>query len=407
MILPLNKGIAHIIQKQSISIGFENPENALGLQNRIAELFYERVQPRMEALFDEMADEDHIINIETLEIDCGIIKGKQWEDEWVDAVLFHLKQELNAVPKNRIEPDQVNNQFFFFLETGQLPWNRNIKMISELEESVVVDQIFFIRLREIMTQSVISRQRLIDQFSKFFLKRVIGAYLKWEGKYIEAYSKGEHASHIQDHTISNIILEVFVESNKRNPLVKNKPVDKIKNSVEQKQSKTNELKEIYISNAGLVILHPFLPALFEELQLTKDKRWVSEEAQQRAALITEFLVSGEEEFPEFNLALNKIMCGIDFKNTLVSETVINGEVKTACEELLTEVIKHWGVLKNTGIESLCETFLKRNGKLTRVDNGWLLQVKPMGVDVLLNKLPWGIGVVKLPWMEEILHVEWI
>lgn len=407
MILRLNKKITHIIQKQGISIGFENPENALGLQNRISELFYERVQPRMEALFDEMADEEHTITIETLEIDCGTIKGKHWEDEWTDAVLFHLKQELNAVPKNRIQPDHINNQFFFFLETGHLPWNRNIKTTRELEGSVVFDQLFFRRLKEIMNESVTSRQRLIKQFSEIFLKRVVDAYLKWEGKSIEAYSKGEHAFPIQDHTISNIILEVFADTNKQNTLEKKEAVDKIENSVEQKQGKTNQLKEIYISNAGLVILHPFLPALFEKLQLTKDKRWISEEAQQKTVLITEFLVSGEEEFSEFNLALNKIICGSDLKSTLVSETSISVEVKTACEELLAEVIKHWSALKNTGIESLRETFLKRNGKLAQVDNGWLLQVEQMGVDVLLNKLPWGIGIVKLPWMEEILHVEWI
>ena len=407
MISPLNKRSPHIIQKQSISIGFENPDNALGLQNRIAELFYERVQPRMETLFDEMADENHTIYIETLEIDCGILKGKHWEDEWVDAVLFHLKQELNDLPKKKIQSGQINNLFFVFIETGHLPWNSNSKTIGELERTVVFDELFFRRLREIMIQSSVSRQRLINQFSGFFLKRLIGAYLKWEGKSIEADSKDEHASPLPDHTISDLILEVFADSNQQNTPVRNEPVEKIKNPVEQKQSKINPVKEIYISNGGLVILHPFLPALFQELQLAKDKRWVSEEAQQKAVLITEFLVSGEEEFPEFNLTLNKIICGIDLKSTLISEISITVEVITSCEELLTEVIKHWSVLKNTGIESLRETFLRRNGKLTQVDKGWLLQVEQMGMDVLLNKLPWGIGIVKLPWMEEILHVEWI
>jgi hypothetical protein len=36
----------------------------------------------------------------------------------------------------------------------------------------------------------------------------------------------------------------------------------------------------------------------------------------------------------------------------------------------------------------------------------MLQVEQKAVDVLLNTLPWGIGVIKLPWMKEILHTEW-
>ena len=171
----LSKGIAHIIQKQSISIGFDNPENALGLQNRIAELFYERVQPQMEVLFDELADEDHIINIETLEIDCGIIKGKHWEGEWVDTVLFRLKQRLNALPKNKTHPDQISNQFFFFLEAGHLSWNHSTKTVTQLEEAIIPDQFFFERLEELLRNSVSARKRLINQFSAKFLKRSRGA----------------------------------------------------------------------------------------------------------------------------------------------------------------------------------------------------------------------------------------
>ena len=407
MILPLNKGITHIIQKQSISIGFENPGNALGLQNRIAELFYERVQPCMETLFDEMADEAHIINIETLEIDCGIIKGKHWEDEWVDTILFQLKQALNALPKDRINPDHINNPFFFFLETGHLPWNRHIDKISQLEESVVLDSFFFKRLKEIMSDSAPARQRLINQFSDNFFEAIDRCVFEWEGKSIEAYYRNGYALPIQAYNIGNIILEIFMDSNKQKAFVKKETIDKNENSVGQKQIKTDKSKEIYIGNAGLVLLHPFLPALFEELQLIKDNQWINEESQQKAVLIIQFLVTGEEQFPEFELPLNKIICGIDLKSTLAREIAITAEVKTACEGLLTQVITHWSALKNTGIESFRHTFLQRNGKLSNADNGWLLEVERQGVDVLLGSLPWGIGVIRLPWMNEIIFTEWV
>jgi hypothetical protein len=64
-------------------------------------------------------------------------------------------------------------------------------------------------------------------------------------------------------------------------------------------------------------------------------------------------------------------------------------------------------LKNTGREALRETFLQRLGKLSPTDHGWLLQVEQKAVDFLLNRLPWGIGVIKLPWMDEKIFVEWM
>jgi hypothetical protein len=85
---------------------------------------------------------------------------------------------------------------------------------------------------------------------------------------------------------------------------------------------------------------------------------------------------------------------------------LSWETKAACDELLSEVIRHWSQLKNTSIAALRETFLWRNGKLTRTDHGWLLHVERKGVDILLGSLPWGIGTIKLPWTNDKLFVEW-
>ena len=90
---------------------------------------------------------------------------------------------------------------------------------------------------------------------------------------------------------------------------------------------------------------------------------------------------------------------------MLSEPEIN-----EAKDLILQITQLWkinGKPVNVSIEGLQETFLQRHGKLTRKENGWLLQVEQRGVDVLLNQLPWGIGIVKLPWMENILHAEWI
>ena len=35
-----------------------------------------------------------------------------------------------------------------------------------------------------------------------------------------------------------------------------------------------------------------------------------------------------------------------------------------------------------------------------------LYVERKGVDVLLESLPWTISIIKLPWMQDSLQVEW-
>lgn len=163
---------------------------------------------------------------------------------------------------------------------------------------------------------------------------------------------------------------------------------------------------IYIENAGLVLLHPFLTGLFANLQLTENGKFVAESDQSLAARLLQFLVFGENELAENFYPLNKIICGMGIFQVLGEEIQITKESKTECEDLLQAVIGHWSVLKNTSIYGLRETFLQRAGKISRVEKVWKLQVERKTVDVLLDKLPWGLGIVKLPWMDDMMFVEW-
>jgi hypothetical protein len=74
--------------------------------------------------------------------------------------------------------------------------------------------------------------------------------------------------------------------------------------------------------------------------------------------------------------------------------------------MLQAVVQHWRALKNSSVGALRETYIQRFGKLTAIDHGWSLQVEPKAVDVLLGRLPWGIGTIRLPWMKNMLFTEW-
>jgi len=210
----------------------------------------------------------------------------------------------------------------------------------------------------------------------------------------------DHSSDDDSEPLSNQIESILPNSTKH-------PESKSFETNEQKNNKEESFEDgIYIQNVGMVLLHPFLAALFENLNLVKDKAFISTNHRNQAIGLLEFLVWGENKHSENFLPLNKILCGMSPEEVWMNEKEITQDSKNECEELLTEVIRHWEVLKNTGIDGLRETFLQRPGKLSRNQNGWKLIVEKKAVDILIGSLPWGLGIIKMPWMAEMLFVEW-
>ena len=82
------------------------------------------------------------------------------------------------------------------------------------------------------------------------------------------------------------------------------------NAVPLHKRDTIEADEIFINNAGLVMLHPFLAQLFEELRLTTKNIFVDEPACMKAVLITRFIATGEVVAEDHELVLEKILCGL-------------------------------------------------------------------------------------------------
>jgi hypothetical protein len=52
------------------------------------------------------------------------------------------------------------------------------------------------------------------------------------------------------------------------------------------------------------------------------------------------------------------------------------------------------------------SFLLRNGQLSVRDGVWLVRVERETFDVVLERFPWSINWVKLPWMQAPIQVEW-
>jgi len=175
----------------------------------------------------------------------------------------------------------------------------------------------------------------------------------------------------------------------------------------QRDADVTEYSEpLFIDNAGLVLLHPFLKNLFENVGYTTQNKWISEDVHERALLLTQYLVDGESEYGEYEMFLNKTLIGYPTDKTFSSDIALSEFEREEADDLLQAVINHWSALKNTSIAGLQTTFMQREGKLTANDTGWLLQVEQKAFDILLEKIPWGFSTIKTPWMKEIVNVEW-
>jgi hypothetical protein len=168
----------------------------------------------------------------------------------------------------------------------------------------------------------------------------------------------------------------------------------------------SDADELYIGNAGLVILWPFLERFFERLELLEGRQFKAEAARQRAIGLLQHIATGEAVFPEYLLPLNKVLCGLDLTGVFdFGPPLLEAETEE-CLDLLWAVIAQAPILRDMSVPGFRGTFLLRQGVLRARDGAWLLQVERETYDIVLDRFPWGWEWLKLPWMEAPLRVEW-
>lgn len=343
--------INNLLIQKLISLFVENPNALIRFIYTFSELFKSKIESQIEG----------------------------FQNGFRELLQFALVSKTNYFPQTILEIwiEFMTWQFHFFKEkkiTGIEIYN-TIKIISSEYWDIKISS--FLTLNELLnpeTSNYKNNQNINSEFIAF-----------WKTVF-------------NDDVFLNRIKESAIEE--KNIL----EIQKIA-GFESENSKTENI--IYIENAGLVILHPFLKPLFEQLNLSKNEIWTSKINQHKAILLTQFLINGETKIGENQLVLNKILCGMPIENVVNTKLEITLPEIEKCEKLLKAVIEHWEILGDTSIAGLRETFLQRKGKILLTENEKLeLWVKQEGVDVLLNQLPWGIEMIKTQWMEDFLQCYW-
>jgi hypothetical protein len=180
-----------------------------------------------------------------------------------------------------------------------------------------------------------------------------------------------------------------------------------KNTSEGTQEKAiKEPFTAYINNAGLVLLAPYLPQLFEMLKLTQHGQFIDLISKEIAANALQQIVMPYNEYQEPALALNKLLCGLELNHCIATDFHLTKQQIVIVNDLITGVITHWKALGNTTVDGFRDSFLKRTGALYKEEGGWKLEVLPQSFDMLIDQLPWSFSPIKFSWMKQMVRVSW-
>lgn len=161
-----------------------------------------------------------------------------------------------------------------------------------------------------------------------------------------------------------------------------------------------------VSNAGLVLLHPFLEHLLNDLGALDEGIFPNEQCQERTVCLLHYLASGCDNFEEQLLILPKFLCDLPLTVPVNRFLRISDYEKEECLSFLRNILKQWGLENEISFEALQQTFLQRRGVLKKEITAWSLYVEEKEEDYLLDRLPWDLSSIKFKWMDQPLEVNW-
>jgi len=341
----------------------------------------------------------------------------------------------------------------YFLETGQLPWFFDpMEFTTSIESKsisiLIQNKVFIQKLKSVFITNPNSLERFVQQMNLKIAvelishlannhaidkkkikselmqlpdhlkvstcKLIIGNLIKLDQQTLAGtYNEISESSSLPViKTILKMVGLSFLSENRltaKAPDNKNPLVNEIFNQElgNKKPSKSGvDLKSIYIQNAGMILAHPFISQLFIQTSCADENKNLLPAKKQKAVQLLHYLASGEETDMEFNLTFEKYLCGLSVETPLIRTSEIGETDKMECDEVLRSIVDYWPELKNTSPEGLRQLFFRRNGKLDLNQTPHKLYVERKAQDVLLDKLQWNISIVKLPWMNDLLYVEW-
>jgi len=462
--------MAHVINKLSIELTCTDEHRAFGIQQNYVQNIQPEMIAMMERCCDQLTDDEQWIQIEKLEINLNTLpESPDGAGQYIKLFGEQFGQELKkqisrASAKNKIQNQQQLHVDLlqYFLITGILPWwadeedtslqdlcsnimdgGNSQPFVNFLLQHAAQGEIWeriALQLNPAFCAFIISRisqlsvaaERLSSQYAAFIDQQQADQPDKPAGNALQGGDKDlmnnfilhqaveilqpalvkdkdlfpEFLSFVSPGKDIKTLPQKLISASEKGKKINTKAGDMSDSRKEDNQINEIRIEKIPVKHAGVVLLAAFLKPFFTSLTLWKDNEWTSKEALHRAVHLLHYLVSGDERTPEYQLALEKIICGMALSAPIDKNVTLNDTEKKEAADLLTSVITYWTALKNTSVEGLRHSFLERDGILSKKDTSWILRVERKTWDILIDQIPWGFSTVCLPWNDYLIHTEW-
>lgn len=160
-------------------------------------------------------------------------------------------------------------------------------------------------------------------------------------------------------------------------------------------------------NAGLVILAPFLPALFTRCGLLVDGAFAQPDSRLRGLHLLHYLVSGDTPLTRDSVPLCRLLVSLPDDGLVPILAPLTSPEKSAADSLLESVCHQWARGTSLSVQALRVNYLCRPGWLRQHERGWNLEVARRKRDDRLLLLPWNFLRIQATWMPQPLVVDWL
>jgi hypothetical protein len=453
----------HLVNQLRIEIRCPSEEQALQLRHNFGLVLQQQVEVVIDRVCSRYISDNEWIRLDKLELDLGTFSAYTFYQSFAEVfsgkfeeALVHKIASISSVERNESIQRSHVELLQYFLLSGTMPWwadeqSVDINAIAAEQMQQHRDQLRSFLLRNRFNENLWSRivlQLRADIRSEIIatvpaLFEIVQVYKTWIDMVVKRNIAQASIRDGQDILLTDIVLEHFpalsaVTSSNPVPRIFEKSLSRIFLNASLKDlhditaalpviireteptlaeplpaegnlqvADTVPVAEKYISKcAGAVLLAQFLRPFFQKLDLLDGIAWKSKAAQYKGVQLIRFLCTGEQYTPEYSLVLEKLLCGIPIEEPVPLDASLQQDELDEAQVLLQAIIEHWQALRNTSIDGLRNSFLMRDGSLSRSDVHWLLQVERKTMDVLLEKIPWGYTTITLPWNNYLIYVEW-
>lgn len=383
---------------------------ALRGEQAYREFVIKRLLPKVEAYCDELEKRygKHNLKIEDINIE---VDTETWEEEYILAnILGQLEEQLELAIEEDTGVDKIvnggyENIYLYYVRTGiftEQYTTEEAVVFSAEEEQEIINLIALDKKALHRVLQLIGYKKVVQILERLIEGTNLLTYMKKSGN-IEMYE--QLSSRISARKVSaSEVIQLMLAEGGRSPIEVVQEIAKMVSAKKEKKVAIRKaISDIVVSNCGVLLLHPFLKPYFEALGLLSEGVITDE---LRAVQLLHYLATGNEWPLDIELTLEKVLLGVDLERVLVVEKALSEKEKEVSEQLLQAVIRYWPALKNTSINGLQHLFLTRGGRLLLADGEIKITVDSAAQDVLLDKLEWGISMIKLPWLLQLIQVKW-